>query len=293
MAPEIKVVLEGYKYFECPRWHDGRIWVSDFYTHQVVSAREDGTDVRVEAEVPGQPSGLGWMPDGRLLVVSMREQKILRRESDGELVVHADLSNFVSANVNDMLVDAQGRAYVGNFGFDLMNLGQVETADLLRVDPDGSVHVVARDLHFPNGMALTTTGELLVDETLGNRISAFSIGTDGSLGERRDWATFAAVPDGTSMESVIGGMVVAPDGCCIDTDDSLWVADAIGNRIIHVVEGAGVIGEIPFDTGVFACGFGGSDGRTLFVCAAPDFNEHARKVASEGKLLSIRLEPLD
>lgn len=293
MALEIKVVLEGYKYFECPRWHDGRIWVSDFYTHQVVSAREDGTDVRVEAEVPGQPSGLGWLPDGRLLVVSMLDQKILRREPGGELVVHADLSDLVSANVNDMLVDAHGRAYVGNFGFDLMNLGQVETADLLRVDPDGSVHVVARDLHFPNGMAITTAGELLVDETLGNRISAFSIEADGSLGERRDWATFAAVPDGTSMESVIGGMVVAPDGCCIDTDDSMWVADAIGNRIIHVVEGVGVIGEIPFDTGVFACGFGGADGRTLFVCAAPDFNEHARKVATEGKLLSIRLEPLD
>ncbi len=166
MAPEVAVVLEGYTYFECPRWHENRIWVSDFYTYQVISACEDGTDIRVEAEVPGQPSGLGWLPDGRLLVVSMRDQKILRRESDGELVVHADLSGYVSANVNDMLVDAQGRAYVGNFGFDLMNLAPVETADLLRVDPDGSVHVVARDLHFPNGMALTSTGDLLVDETL-------------------------------------------------------------------------------------------------------------------------------
>ena len=197
MAPEVAVVLEGYTYFECPRWHENRIWVSDFYTYQVISACEDGTDIRVEAEVPGQPSGLGWLPDGRLLVVSMRDQKILRRESDGELVVHADLSGYVSANVNDMLVDAQGRAYVGNFGFDLMNLAPVETADLLRVDPDGSVHVVARDLHFPNGMALTSTGDLLVDETLGNRISAFAVQADGSLGERRDWASFGPVPGGS------------------------------------------------------------------------------------------------
>src|SRR4051812_49357628 len=121
MARETTVVLDGYTYFECPRWHDDRIWVSDFYSHQVVSAREDGTDVRVEAEVPGQPSGLGWLPDGRLLVVSMRDQKVLRREPDGQLVVHADLSTYVSGNVNDMLVDAHGRAYVGNFGFDLMN----------------------------------------------------------------------------------------------------------------------------------------------------------------------------
>ena len=113
MAPEVAVVLEGYTYFECPRWHENRIWVSDFYTYQVISACEDGTDIRVEAEVPGQPSGLGWLPDGRLLVVSMRDQKILRRESDGELVVHADLSGYVSANVNDMLVDGTGTSVRG------------------------------------------------------------------------------------------------------------------------------------------------------------------------------------
>ncbi|MEA1794633.1 SMP-30/gluconolactonase/LRE family protein [Rhodococcus qingshengii] len=292
MAPEVAVVLEGYTYFECPRWHENRIWVSDFYTYQVISACEDGTDIRVEAEVPGQPSGLGWLPDGRLLVVSMRDQKILRRESDGELVVHADLSGYVSANVNDMLVDAQGRAYVGNFGFDLMNLAPVETADLLRVDPDGSVHVVARDLHFPNGMALTSTGDLLVDETLGNRISAFAVQADGSLGERRDWASFGPVPGGPEIETTLAQIVVAADGCCIDGDDSMWVADALGSRVLHVGASGEIVDEIAFDSGVFACGLGGSDGRTLFVCAAPDFNEHARKVATEGKLLSIRLEPL-
>lgn len=289
MKAEATVVLDGYTYFECPRWRDGRIWVSDFYSQQVLSAREDGSDVRVEAEVPQQPSGLGWLPDGRLLIVSMRDHTILRREDDGSLVVHADLSSHVSANLNDMLVDSRGRAYVGNFGFDLMNLATPDTADLLRVDPDGSVHVVAKDLYFPNGMALTPDGELLVDETVGNRISVFAVHPDGSLGERRDWVKFAELPDMSDMTTALGQLVLAPDGCAIDTDGSLWVADALGQRVVHVVPGKGVVDQLEFDTGVFACGFGGDDGRTLFVCAAPDFDEHQRKVETEGKLLAVRV----
>ena len=289
MKAEATVVLDGYTYFECPRWRDGRIWVSDFYSQQVLSAHADGSDVRVEAEVPQQPSGLGWLPDGRLLIVSMRDHTILRREDDGSLVVHADLSSHVDANLNDMLVDSRGRAYVGNFGFDLMNLATPDTADLLRVDPDGSVHVVAKDLYFPNGMALTPDGELLVDETVGNRISVFAVHPDGSLGERRDWVKFAELPDMSDMTTALGQLVLAPDGCAIDTDGSLWVADALGQRVVHVVPGKGVVDQLEFDTGVFACGFGGDDGRTLFVCAAPDFDEHQRNVETEGKLLAVRV----
>ncbi|MFT7023352.1 MULTISPECIES: SMP-30/gluconolactonase/LRE family protein [Nocardiaceae] len=289
MKPDVTVVLDGYTYFECPRWHDGRIWVSDFYSHRVISAQADGSDVRVEAEIPQQPSGLGWLPDGRLLVVSMRDHTILRREDDGSLVVHADLSAHVKANLNDMLVDDRGRAYVGNFGFDLMNMATPDTADLIRVDPDGSVRVVAEDLYFPNGMAFTGDGELLVDETVGNRISAFAVRPDGSLGERRDWAKFAELPDMSDMATALGQLVVAADGCCIDTDGSLWVADALGQRIVHVEPGKGIVDQLEFDTGVFACGLGGDDGRTLFVCAAPDFNEHQRKVETEGKLLAVRV----
>ena len=289
MKPDVTVVLDGYTYFECPRWHDGRIWVSDFYSHRVVSAQADGSDVRVEAEIPQQPSGLGWLPDGRLLVVSMRDHTIRRREDDGSLVVHADLSAHVKANLNDMLVDDRGRAYVGNFGFDLMNMATPDTADLIRVDPDGSVRVVAEDLYFPNGMAFTGDGELLVDETVGNRISAFAVRPDGSLGERRDWAKFAELPDMSDMATALGQLVVAADGCCIDTDGSLWVADALGQRIVHVEPGKGIVDQLEFDTGVFACGLGGDDGRTLFVCAAPDFNEHQRKVETEGKLLAVRV----
>ncbi|MDQ1199917.1 SMP-30/gluconolactonase/LRE family protein [Rhodococcus sp. SORGH_AS_0303] len=289
MKAEPTVVLEGYTYFECPRWREDRVWVSDFYTHQVLSANEDGSDVRVEAEVPHQPSGLGWLPDGRLLVVSMRDQTVLRREENGDLVVHADLSAHATGNANDMHVDADGRAYVGNFGFDLMNMAPIETASLLRVEPDGSVHEDATDLHFPNGMAVTAGGDLLVDETLGNRISAFAIGDDGVLGPRRDWAVLGPMPESTDMAEGIGQVVVAPDGCALAQDGTLWAADALGQRIVQIREGEGVVDELTFDTGVFACGFGGDDGRTLFVCAAPDFNEHARKDEREGRLLSVRI----
>ncbi|MFC7959970.1 SMP-30/gluconolactonase/LRE family protein [Rhodococcoides kroppenstedtii] len=289
MKAEPKVVLEGYTYFECPRWHDGRIWVSDFYTGQVLSATEDGDDVRVEAEVAEQPSGLGWLPDGRLLVVSMRDRKVLRREHDGSLTVHADLSAHATGHANDMHVDADGRAYVGNFGFDLMNMAPIETASLLRVEPDGSVHEDATDLHFPNGMAVTADGDLLVDETLGNRISAFRIGADGALGPRRDWAVLGPMPESTDMATGIGEVVVAPDGCALGPDGTLWAADALNQRIVQIREGEGVVDELTFDTGVFACGFGGSDGRTLFACAAPDFNEHARKEEREGRLLAVRI----
>src|SRR5947209_4305038 len=152
---EISTVLSDLSYLECPRWHDSRIWVSDFYTHQVLSAREDGSDLRVEAEVPGQPSGLGWLPDGRLLVVSQHDNRLLRREADGSLVTHADLSGATAGELNDMVVDSSGRAFVGNFGFDLMAGADVAPTTLHRVDPDGTVTQIADDLWFPNGSVLT------------------------------------------------------------------------------------------------------------------------------------------
>ena len=185
MPDQPTVVLERFSFLEGPRWHDGRLWISDFYTHRVLSCRADGSDVREEAEVPAQPSGLGWLPDGRLLVVSMRDQRVLRRETDGTLVTHADLAAVTAGLVNDMVVDPAGRAYVGSFGFDLMAAAPVRTAPLVRVDPDGAVAVVAEDLHFPNG-SVVLDGVLVVAETFGNRISAFDVAADGSLGPRRD-----------------------------------------------------------------------------------------------------------
>ena len=290
MTREISVVLSEMAYLECPRWHDGRIWVVDFYQHQVLSAAEDGSGLRVEAAVPEQPSGLGWLPDGRLLVVSMKDRRLLRREPDGRLVVHADLAAHVQGHPNDLVVDAEGRAYVGNFGFDLMGGADVTPGVLLRVDPDGSVHRAAEDLWFANGSVITPDGRLLVDETFGNRVSAFDIGPDGSLSNRQDWARFGELPTSRALGDALGSLQVAPDGCGLDADGMLWIADALNGRAIRVREGGEIVEEISPGTGVFACGLGGSDGRTLFLCAAPDFDEQARSSAREAQLLSVRVD---
>jgi sugar lactone lactonase YvrE len=290
MTREIGSVLVGQAYLECPRWHEGRIWMADFYTHEVLSAAEDGSDLRVEAEVPQQPSGLGWLPDGRLLVVSMRDARLLRREADGALVVHADLSGHVQGHPNDMVVDERGRAWIGNFGFDLMAGAPIEPTGLLRVDPDGTVARVAEDLWFPNGSVITDDGVLLVDETFGNRVTAFDITADGGLTNRRVWAEFGALPTTRVVGEALPQLVVAPDGCCADAEGALWIADGAHGRVVRVREGGEIVAEISPGSGVFACMLGGADGRTLFMCAAPDFDEHARSAAREAQLLSTRVD---
>ena len=154
MSDSPATVVADAHFLEAPRWREGRIWFSDFYGHRVSSCHQDGSDLRVEAEVPGQPSGLGWLPDGRLLIVSMTDRRLLRREKDGALSTHADLSSHVTGLANDMCVDSHGRAYVGNFGFDLMNMGDPAPTSLVRVEPDGSMHPEGKDLWFPNAMAI-------------------------------------------------------------------------------------------------------------------------------------------
>jgi sugar lactone lactonase YvrE len=283
-------VLGGYKYMEAPRWHDNRIWFSDFYAHEVVSANEDGTDVRVEAVVPNQPSGLGWLPDGRLLVVSMRDRKLLRREHDGALATHADLSGEVDYHLNDMVVDQQGRAYVGNFGFDLMGGAPVQSTSIHRVDPDGTTRPVAEDLWFPNGSVITSAGALLVGETMANRITAFDIEAGGTLVNRRVWAQFGERPNDTDVGKALAALAVASDGCCLDADGALWVADAAHGRVVRVKEGGHIVEQIQLETGVFACTLGGSDNRTLFLCTAPDFIEANRASAREAILLSLPVD---
>jgi sugar lactone lactonase YvrE len=290
MTRNVTVVLEGYSYTECPRWHDGRLWFADFYTHQVLSAEADGSDVRVEAEVPQQPSGIGWLPDGRMLVVSMRDRLLLRREESGELVQHADLAPYVTGHPNDMVVDEQGRAYVGNFGFDLMAGAPIAPAALLRVDPDGSVTVVAEDLLFPNGSVITPDGTLIVSETFGNRLAAFDVAADGALSGRRDWASFGDVPATADIGEALPQLAVAPDGMCLDADGAVWLADALNGRALRVREGGEILDEVAADSGVFACMLGGDDGRTLFLSAAPDFDEHARSAAREARVLAVRVD---
>lgn len=290
MGRAISTAVSGMSFLEGPRWHDQRLWFSDFYTHRVCSVTEDGGDLRVEAEVPNQPSGLGWLPDGRLLVVSMVDGRVLRREPGGELVCHADLSEHVTGHLNDMVVDSAGRAYVGEFGFDLMGGADFRPARLLRVDPDGSVHVAAEDMWFPNGAVLTDDGALVVGETFGNRVSAFTVGADGALTDRRTWAKFGEAPADRELAKMLPQAVLCPDGCCLDAEGALWIADAVGGRAVRVLPGGEIVEEIKPGTGVFACTLGGSDGRTLYLCTAPDFDAAARSAAREAALLAVRVD---
>jgi sugar lactone lactonase YvrE len=286
---DLDVVSDGWSYLECPRWHEGRLWVSDFYTEKVVAIDDRGHH-EVMAEVPGQPSGLGFLPDGRALIVSMRDHRILRREPDGELTEHADLSGLVGAHLNDMVVDEHGGAFVGDFGFDLMGGAPLAATGLTHVAPDGTARNVADDLLFPNGMVLRD-GVLVVAETFGARLTAFDVAADGGVAHRREWARFGPPPTSTDVGEALAGVPVAPDGVAGDAEGAIWVADALNARLLRVAEGGEVLEELPTGgIGVFACMLGGEDGCTLYACAAPSFAEHERRAAREAVLLSARVD---
>ena len=286
--PEFTTLISGLSFTECPRWRDGRLYVSDFYTQRVLAVALDGTAETV-AHVPQQPSGLGFLPDGRMLIVSMRDRKVLRREADGSLVEHADLSALAAWHCNDMLVDHDGRAWVGNFGFDLMSGSPARCTVLICVEPDGAARVVADGLGFPNGMVLTSDGRtLIVAESTMNRLSAFNVNA-GTLGERRTWAAFGDPPTSTDIAEILGQVAVAPDGICLDAEGAVWVADAVHSRLIRVGEGSRILEERKPGVGVFACMLGGDDGRTLFVSVAPTFHEAEASAKHQASILMTKV----
>jgi sugar lactone lactonase YvrE len=272
------ILASGLYFGEGPRWHAGRLWFSDFYDHAVKSVGVSG-GLRTELEIDDQPSGLGWLPDGRLLVVGMHHRQVLRVDPDG-VKVHSDLSAVATFHANDMVVDRQGRAYVGNFGFELdqaLKARGVEsviadhpTARLARVDPDGRVHVAAEDLHFPNGCLITPDGStLIVAETLGMRLTAFDIGPDGSLSNRRVWAMLG---------------MRAPDGICLDADGHVWVANAIAPECVLVAPGGEVIATVDTSQPCFACMLGGPQRRTLFMMTAPSSMAEIVSASRQGQI---------
>jgi sugar lactone lactonase YvrE len=292
MARQLQTLLEGGAFFEGPRWRDGRWWVSDFYRHVVLTVETDGRAAEVMT-VEGQPSGLGWMPDGSLLVVSMRDHRILRRAEDGTVTEHADVSEFCHGHLNDMVVDARGRAYTGEFGFDLMAFGDPALGVLIRVDPDGTASVAAKDLAFPNGSVITPDGStLIVGETAGSRYTAFTIEDDGSLTDRRVWAQVAPPPPITTFEETISQLKFGPDGCGLDAEGMIWSADEVNARCVRLAPGGEIVDEVAAPEGLncFACMLGGDDGRTLLICAAPDFLEQSRIAAQDAVLLTTTVD---
>lgn len=287
----LTTLFEGGSYFECPRWHEDRWWVSDFYRYGVFTYDAEGRE-QLEFEVEAQPSGLGWLPDGDLLAVSMKDRRVLRRGVDGRLSVHAQLAELISDHLNDMVVDRDGRAFAGNFGFDLMAGADPAPASLVRIDPDGATAIVARDLWFPNGSMITDDQTLIVAETFAARLTAFDIQPDGSLTNRRVWAQVQPSPEPADTDTMLSAVTFAPDGCTLDAEDHVWAANALGGPISRVAPGGEIVDEIPVPEGlgVFACGLGGHDGRTLIACAAPDFLEHARSPVREALLLTTNVD---
>jgi len=249
----LSLLLDGLSFPESPRWHEGRLWFSDFHAHQVVAVDLDGHRETV-VEVPGQPSGLGWLPDGRLLVVSMVDRRLMRLDPGG-LVEVADLTAHTAYHCNDMVVDDAGPAYIGNFGFNSEAGQPPAPATLCRVDPDGTVTVVDSDVLFPNGSVITEDGStLIVAESWSHRLTAWDHGADGSLTRRRLWADLD--PD-------------VPDGICGDREGAVWFADPIRKQVVRVHEGGRVSQRISTSPRrSIACMLGGDDRRTLFVCTS-------------------------
>ena len=271
----LEQLVDGVDFGEGPRWHDGRLWYSDFYQASIYAVGADGRREAVFSGLPDRPSGLGWLPDGSLLVVSMTERKVLR-DAGGRLVEHADLGGLAPWHCNDMVVAANGDAYVGNFGFDLEGGAEPAPTNLLLVRADGRVSEAARDLRFPNGSVITPDGAtLIVGESFGQGYEAFTIASDGSLGDRRRWA------DTPGM---------APDGCTLDAEGAIWFADAVGSRVVRVREGGEITHEIPTPQPTFACMLGGDDGRSLFVLTAP--GAHPDQVAGKaaGAIYTARVD---
>ena len=272
--------VSGLYFGECPRWHEGRLWYSDFFANAIFSVSPDG-ERRVEVDYDGEPAGLGWLPDGRLLFNSRLDRVVMRREEDGMLVEHGDLKPWATWHANDMVVASNGQAYSGNFGFDLDGLydGTVESsaiapASLIRVDPDGTSCEAADDLSFPNGAVITEDGgTLIIAESFGGRLTAFDRQADGSLTNRRVWATTEGV---------------APDGICLCADGSVWVANALAPECVRVAEGGEVQERVTTSMKCFACMLGDEDRRTLYMVTAVDSDAAKARAERNGALEKVR-----
>ncbi len=269
-----EVLLAGLTFPEGPRWHDGKLWFSDFYTKRVMTLDLAGSTETI-VRVPQRPSGLGWLPGGDLVVVSMLDRRVLRLE-DGMLEPYADLAGLAGGPCNDMVVDAGGSAYVGNFGFDRHAGESPRTTAIARVDPAGHAAVAAGDLMFPNGMVISPDGRtFVVAETYAHRLTAFALGADGALGKRRLFAEIAGC---------------YPDGICLDAEGAIWVADARGHQLLRVFDGGRIAERISTEPdGAYACMLGGAERRTLFICMSSGSGP-AMAEKRDGKIASVEVE---
>jgi sugar lactone lactonase YvrE len=274
--PEVQTLMTGIAFGESPRWHDDRLWFSDWGAQEVVAVDLEGnSEVIVRVGFPSFPMCFDWLPDGRLLIVSARDGRLLRREPDGSLVPHADLRGLAGRGHpwNEIVVDGRGNAYINNQGFEFPG-GEFAPGTIALLTPDGSARQVADGIAFPNGMAVTPdNSRLIVAESYGNKLTAFDIAADGSLSDGRVWA------------DLDGGV---PDGICVDAEGAVWYGDVPNKRCVRVREGGQVLQRIDLDRGCFACMLGGVDRRTLFLVATEwRGTEHMAEGARTGQLLTV------
>jgi sugar lactone lactonase YvrE len=251
--PEVQTLMTGISFGEQPRWHEGRLWFSDWGTREVIALDLDGRS-EVILQAPSFPCCVDWLPDGALLVVSAREGRLLRMEADGSLVTHGDLGKVSDPPAgNELVVDGRGNAYVNGGGFDLMAGEDFAPGIIALVEPDGSARQVADGFAFPNGMLVTPDNStLIVAESYAKKLTAFDITADGDLSNRRVWADLG---DGV------------PDGICLDAEGAVWYSDVPNQRCTRVREGGEVLQTVELDRSCFACALGGPDRTTLFMMA--------------------------
>jgi sugar lactone lactonase YvrE len=248
---EPQILMTGITFGESPRWHDDRLWFSDWGTQEVIAFDREGRS-EVIVRTPASPFSIDWLPDGRLLIISGPDGLLLRREPDGSLVTHADLSGLSDHSWNEIVVDGRGNAYVNNIGFDFAG-GEFAPGTVALLTPESPARQAADGIAFPNGMAVTPDNStLIVAESYASRLTAFEIAADGSLSSQRVWADLG---DGV------------PDGMCLDTEGAVWYADVPNKRCVRVREGGEVMQTIELDRGCFACMLGGIEGTTLFMVA--------------------------
>jgi sugar lactone lactonase YvrE len=266
--------MTGIVFGEQPRWHEDRLWFSDWGPQEVIAVDLEGNG-EVMTRARSFPCCVDWLPDGRLLVVSGREGLLLRRESDGSLITHADLTGLSDRGWNELVVDGRGNAYINGGGFDLLAGEEFAPGIVALVTPDGSARQVADGIAFPNGMVVTSDNStLIVAESYAKRLTAFDVAPDGGLSSRRVWAD---LQDGV------------PDGICLDAENAVWYGDVPNKRCIRVREGGEVLQTIELDRGCFACALGGADRRTLFMMAT-EWNGPANMFAEPrtGQVLTVQ-----
>jgi sugar lactone lactonase YvrE len=271
--PATRLLLGGLMFPEAPRWRDGRLWFTDQHARRIVRVTPQG-EAQTVARMDDLPGGLGWLPDGRMLVVSMTKRQVLVLE-EGVLKPYADLSRLASFHCNDMLTDARGRCYVGNFGYDLHGGAGQSPAELILINAQGECSVVARDMVFPNGCALSPDGAtLLVAETFASRITAFDVAADGGLSNRRIWAQLGDA---------------YPDGICLDKAGMLWVAAPNRQSLLQLREGGEIVRSVTPLGSPYACMLGGDDGDLLFIASSETDDPESAREQKRGRIEVLKL----